>query len=848
MTDSGEVVLIAVVCVLFVLVVFLCLIGVRKLIKQNRELRDHRLRASNLRATIDQFDDHGLAPEVSYQDLLNEIKDMDELKALAVNFSELQVRRVLGRGTFGTVYEGALRGTRVAIKRLSAMVNDPKVLISFLDEVLTLQAIRHPNIVLFMGATFDPQNLCIITELCELGNLHDLLAREMSISRKREKEARRLAGAISAHARRIQPGGARSTEDLLEAAGSHRNESPMGLPPPLMGKRMTDPDPLGIHRRDLESAASSPLAIADHEEEVFHDDFEYSQCLLTEVQRLDIALDVLTGLCFLHENDPPICHGDLKSPNILIDSSLRAKISDLGLATRLPNMVGNPANTANVQSASTGDAGDVAVNGDGVDFDTHSALSPGSISGVPKTNPRLDALRIPSSGSRCGGRKSSSVGSSAGAEHAQEQSTMSGLSQITSVSTAQAIRSGKNVASMFWAAPELLKGSPPSSESDMYAFAIVLWEVMSGHELYEGKHPLTVAYNVAKRSLRPALPKFKHLATTTAPDHLTVPMERRGSTSPDSGNASTELKTASPRDLEEGEYGDSHGHDRIHDHDHDRDHNKWASSEDEDDNEDDEEFAWCSPALKGIIERAWCQNPFDRLTAEEAKRQLLAYTLSATIPDPTMPSPSPQPVPVGSEALSVPSSKRPPRRSPLAKPLHEGQPHPLQPHAPSSLAGRSSLGVGQHQQFVLNGHDDINSEASDVGSPHVPIISTASDIQGAGQEHGGDTPLSSTPPQKQQHQHHRHSKRTSPFRRSANIRSGSVSRAQQRRDGSVVMVPIRQRSRHIDDPLNTDSDAVPRLGHMDSGHFPTTFPIPDHANPAHRDIKQRKLGRNFSFG
>eukprot|EP00961_Rhodomonas_salina_P263508 3561126-Rhodomonas_salina.5 len=37
---------------------------------------------------------------------------------------------------------------------------------------------------------------------------------------------------------------------------------------------------------------------------------------------------------FLHIHKPPICHGDLKACNILIDDQLRAKVADFGMAGR----------------------------------------------------------------------------------------------------------------------------------------------------------------------------------------------------------------------------------------------------------------------------------------------------------------------------------------------------------------------------------------------------------------------------------------------------------------------------------------------------------------------------------
>ncbi len=45
-----------------------------------------------------------------------------------------------------------------------------------------------------------------------------------------------------------------------------------------------------------------------------------------------ILHDVALGLCYLHNHAPPIIHRDLSANNVLLDSSLKAKISDLGVA------------------------------------------------------------------------------------------------------------------------------------------------------------------------------------------------------------------------------------------------------------------------------------------------------------------------------------------------------------------------------------------------------------------------------------------------------------------------------------------------------------------------------------
>ncbi|KAJ4833087.1 Calcium/calmodulin-regulated receptor-like kinase 2 [Turnera subulata] len=60
---------------------------------------------------------------------------------------------------------------------------------------------------------------------------------------------------------------------------------------------------------------------------------EKEQHVLSWEERLQIALDISHGIEYLHEGAvPPVMHRDLKSANILLDQSMRAKVADFGLS------------------------------------------------------------------------------------------------------------------------------------------------------------------------------------------------------------------------------------------------------------------------------------------------------------------------------------------------------------------------------------------------------------------------------------------------------------------------------------------------------------------------------------
>ncbi|KIO18802.1 hypothetical protein M407DRAFT_83561 [Tulasnella calospora MUT 4182] len=54
-------------------------------------------------------------------------------------------------------------------------------------------------------------------------------------------------------------------------------------------------------------------------------------------ERISLISDVTQGLAYLHSREPPICHGDLKSLNVVVDRHHHAAITDFGSARQLLN-------------------------------------------------------------------------------------------------------------------------------------------------------------------------------------------------------------------------------------------------------------------------------------------------------------------------------------------------------------------------------------------------------------------------------------------------------------------------------------------------------------------------------
>ncbi|XP_010525061.1 PREDICTED: serine/threonine-protein kinase EDR1 [Tarenaya hassleriana] len=93
----------------------------------------------------------------------------------SIDFSELTVGTRVGIGFFGEVFRGIWNGTDVAVKVFLEQDFTVENMEDFCNEISILSRLRHPNVILFMGACTRPPRLSLVTEYMEMGSLYYLI-------------------------------------------------------------------------------------------------------------------------------------------------------------------------------------------------------------------------------------------------------------------------------------------------------------------------------------------------------------------------------------------------------------------------------------------------------------------------------------------------------------------------------------------------------------------------------------------------------------------------------------------------------------------------------------------------
>jgi serine/threonine protein kinase len=94
-----------------------------------------------------------------------------------LKLQDILFEKSIGSGASAEVFKGTYKDMDVAIKKLRFSITSetPNPIKEFKREVSTLMKVRHPNLVLFVGACADRGHVMIVTEYCFGGSLFSLL-------------------------------------------------------------------------------------------------------------------------------------------------------------------------------------------------------------------------------------------------------------------------------------------------------------------------------------------------------------------------------------------------------------------------------------------------------------------------------------------------------------------------------------------------------------------------------------------------------------------------------------------------------------------------------------------------
>lgn len=265
---------------------------------------------------------------------------------------EIFLQRIIGEGTFGRVWSARWRSASVAVKEFvfaqAAVAGKSSMQQEIIEEIIgeagMMAILRHPNVLQLFGCSLTAQAIWIVSELCSLGSLRQVL------------------------------------DD---------NERSL---------------PVGI--------------------------------------RINLALQVAEGMTYLHNQDPPIIHRDLKSHNIFAHETF----IDDDTASKRKN---GPDDLAASQT---------------------SWLQP------EKMTPKSTLV--------------AKIG-----DWGSARATLSGSRTMT-----------HGVGTACWLAPEVIKHARSSKFSDVYGYGIVLWELATREEVYQGLETTQIIAKVANDNLRPPVP------------------------------------------------------------------------------------------------------------------------------------------------------------------------------------------------------------------------------------------------------------------------------------------------------------------------------------------------------
>ncbi|KAI9915263.1 hypothetical protein PsorP6_006892 [Peronosclerospora sorghi] len=224
-----------------------------------------------------------------------------KIRRLRIPLGELQLLRPLSHGTTGEVWLALHHSHRqVAVKQL--VPEKRRVMAAmelFLAEIYLLAQLKHPHIVTLTGIAWNTlEHVLMVQEYMEGGDLQHVLA---------QQRAWESAGSTC---------GFSGT-----TVGTTRSGSLSGGHPLVDDASVTAATSSGSFGGGFGAAAGGLL-------------HSHTNLFTWSKHKLAIAQDITSALAYLHGRSPKVLHRDLKSRNVLLSSSLTAKVCDFGNSRR----------------------------------------------------------------------------------------------------------------------------------------------------------------------------------------------------------------------------------------------------------------------------------------------------------------------------------------------------------------------------------------------------------------------------------------------------------------------------------------------------------------------------------
>ncbi|XP_040987820.1 uncharacterized protein LOC121235540 [Juglans microcarpa x Juglans regia] len=146
------------------------------------DAKEMELQVSNLKASEiedemqEQKDDKRLpsSAETMGSDGSSSSKGENESNSLVdceIRWEDLYFGDEIGQGSYAIVYRGIWNGSDVAIKVYLGNEYSEGTLQDYMKEIDIMKRLRHPNVLLFMGAVYTQERLAIVTEFLPRGSL-----------------------------------------------------------------------------------------------------------------------------------------------------------------------------------------------------------------------------------------------------------------------------------------------------------------------------------------------------------------------------------------------------------------------------------------------------------------------------------------------------------------------------------------------------------------------------------------------------------------------------------------------------------------------------------------------------